>query len=91
MLLHCGVIDTLGEDSPWDGSTWSMRYLAVLVGCLWGLLAGERTRVSPHPLFHNPLVDLWGFQGDCLEKEQHQMKRDLAKVKAYAEVMANSN
>ena len=45
-LLRWGVIDVSGEDSPWDGSTQSMRYSAVLVGCLWGLLAGERTRVS---------------------------------------------
>ena len=43
-----------GEDSPWDRSTRSMRYSAMLVGCLWGLLAGERTRVSPHLLFFNP-------------------------------------
>ena len=28
-----------------------MRYLAVLVGYLWGLLAGEKTRVSLYPLF----------------------------------------
>ena len=63
----------------------------MLVGHLWGLLAGERTRVSPHPSFHIPLVDLWGFQGDCLEKEQHQLKRDLAEVKAYAKAMADSN
>ena len=50
-LLHHGIIDADVNDKPWDGSTWSMRYSAVLVGWLWGLLAGERTRVSPHPLF----------------------------------------
>ena len=49
-LLHC-VIDASVIDKLWDGSTWSMRYSAVLVGRLWGLLAGERTRVSLHPLF----------------------------------------
>ena len=91
MLLQCGIIDVCSKDSPWDGLMRSMRYLAMLVGHLWGLLAGERTRVSPHLLFLNPLVDFWGFQGDCLEKEQHQMKRDLAKVKAYAKAMADSN
>ena len=50
-LLCQGVIDAKIVNKLWDGSTWSMRYLAVLVGWLWGLLAGERTRVSLHPLF----------------------------------------
>ena len=30
-------------------------------------------------------------QGDRLEREQHEMKKDLAEVKAYAEAMAGSN
>ena len=30
-------------------------------------------------------------QGDRLEREQNQMKKDLAEVKAYAEAMADSN
>ena len=30
-------------------------------------------------------------QGDRLEQEQNQMKKDLAEVKAYAEAMAESN
>ena len=30
-------------------------------------------------------------QGDRLEQEQNQMKKDLAKVKAYVEAMADSN
>ena len=50
-LLHRGIVDASVVDKPWDRSTWSMRYLAVLVGHLWGLLAGERTRVSLHPSF----------------------------------------
>ena len=50
-LLHHGGVDASVVDKQWDGSTCSMRYSAVLVGQLWGLLAGERTRVSPHPLF----------------------------------------
>ena len=90
-LLCWGIIDVSGEDSLWDGSMQSMRYLAIIIGYLWGLLAGKRTRVSPHLSFHIPLVDLWGFQGDYLEKEQYQMKRDLAKIKAYAKAMADSN
>ena len=31
------------------------------------------------------------FQGDRLEREQNQMKKDLAEVKAYTEAMAESN
>ena len=50
-LLCCGVINASVVDKLWNGSTWSMRYLAVLVSRLWGLLAGERTRVSLHPSF----------------------------------------
>ena len=60
-LLQYGIINALGEDSLWDGSMQSMRYLAILIGHLWSLLAGERTRVSCHLSFHIPLVDLWGF------------------------------
>ena len=63
----------------------------MLVGHLWGLLAGEMTRVSPHLLFLLPRTDLWVLEGDPLEKEQYQMKRDLAEVKVYAEAMAESN
>ena len=50
-LLRRGVIDADVVDKPWNGSTRSMRYSAVLVGRLWGLLAGERTRVGLHPSF----------------------------------------
>ena len=58
-LLCRGVIDADVVDKPWNGSTWSMRYLAVLVGRLWGLLAGERTRVSLHPSFQLNWTDPW--------------------------------
>ena len=50
-LLHQGVINASVVDKPWNGSTRSMRYSAVLVGRLWGLLAGERTWVSLHSSF----------------------------------------
>ena len=50
-LLRCSVIDADIVDKPWSGLTQSMRYSAVLVGRLWGLLAGKRTRVSLHPSF----------------------------------------
>ena len=58
-LLRWGVIDADGVDKLWNGSTWSMRYSAVLVGRLWGLLAGERTRVSLHPSFWLNWTDPW--------------------------------
>ena len=46
MLLCQGVVNASIVDKPWDGSTCSMQYSAILVGWLWGLLARERTRVS---------------------------------------------
>ena len=58
-LLRQGVIDADSVDKPWNGSTWSMRYSAVLVGRLWGLLAGEGTRVSLHPSFRLNWTDSW--------------------------------
>ena len=58
-LLCRGVIDADSVDKPWNGSTQSMRYSAVLVGRLWGLLAGERTRVRLHPLFQLIRTDPW--------------------------------
>ena len=57
-LLQHGVINVCGEGGLWDGLMRSMRYSAMLVGRLWGLLAGERTRVSPHPLLLVPGIDL---------------------------------
>ena len=50
-LLCQGIVDASIVDKPWNRSTRSIRYSAVLVGRLWGLLAGERTRVSLHSLF----------------------------------------
>ena len=58
-LLCRGVVDANVVDKPWDRSTQSIRYLAVLVGRLWGLLAGERTRVSLHPSFQLSQTDPW--------------------------------
>ena len=64
MLLRQGVIDANVVDKLWDGSTQSMRYSAVLMERLWGLLAGERTRVSLHPSFRLSQTDLWSlFRG----------------------------
>ena len=58
-LLCWGVIDASVIDKPWNGLTRSMRYSAVLVGRLWGLLAGERTQVSLHSSFQLDGTDLW--------------------------------
>ena len=58
-LLHQGIIDASVVDKPWSGSTQSMRYSAMLVGRLWGLLARERTRVSLHPSFQLIWTELW--------------------------------
>ena len=58
-LLRRGVIDADSVDKPWNGLTRSMRYSAVLVGRLWGLLVGERTRVSLHPSFQLNRTDPW--------------------------------
>ena len=62
-LLQHGILDVGSDDSPWDSSTWSMRYLAILVGCLLDSLASERTRVSLHLLFLVIWTDLWVFRG----------------------------
>ena len=58
-LLCRGVIDASVIDKPWNGLTWSMRYSAVLIGRLWGLLAGERTQVSLHSSFQLDGTDPW--------------------------------
>ena len=58
-LLRRGVIDADVVDKPWNGSTRSMRYSAVLVGRLWGLLAGERTRVGLYSSFLLIWTDPW--------------------------------
>ena len=58
-LLRRGIVDANIVDKPWDRSTQSMKYSAVLVGWLWGLLAGERTRVSLHPSFQLSWTDPW--------------------------------
>ena len=62
-LLHHGVIDADVVNKPWNGLTWAMRYSAALMGRLWGLLAGERTRVSLRLLFWLNQTDLWLLLG----------------------------
>ena len=60
-LLCHSIVDASTIDKPRDGFTCSMRYSAVLVGQLLGLLAGERTRVSPLSLFLLTWIEFWGL------------------------------
>src|SRR6201992_1107627 len=43
-IIHLGIYDWTAEDRPWDGSTRSMRYAAVISDRLWELLCLERQR-----------------------------------------------
>ena len=45
-MIRLGLYDWTAEDHPWDGSTRSMRYAAVISDCLWELLRLERQRVG---------------------------------------------
>src|ERR1700753_1572519 len=46
-MICLGLYDWTAEDWPWDGSTRSMRYAAVVSDRLWELLHLERQRVTP--------------------------------------------
>ena len=45
-MIHLGLYNWTAEDRPWDGSTRSMRYAAVVSDRLWELLRLERQRVG---------------------------------------------
>ena len=45
-MIRLGLYDWTAEDRPWDGSTRSMRYAAVMSDHLWELLRLERQRVG---------------------------------------------
>ena len=45
-MIRLGLYDWTAEDRPWDGSTRSMRYAAVVNNRLWELLHLERQRVG---------------------------------------------
>ena len=45
-MIRLGLYDWTPDDRPWDGSTRSMRYAAVVSDCLWELLCLERQRVG---------------------------------------------
>src|ERR1700753_1589830 len=45
-MICLGLYDWTAEDRPWDGSTRSMRYAAVVSDRLWELLRLEQQRVG---------------------------------------------
>ena len=45
-LLYEGILDWKEEDRPWNASTRSMRYSAVLTDRLWSLFQKERSWVG---------------------------------------------
>ena len=45
-MIRLGLYDWTAEDRPWDGSTRSMRYAAVVSVRLWELLPLEQQRVG---------------------------------------------
>ena|ERR1700753_3796069 len=45
-MIHLGLYDWTAKDRPWDGSTRSMRYAAIMSDRLWELLRLERQRVG---------------------------------------------
>src|ERR1700753_4468125 len=45
-MICLGLYDWTAEDRPWDGSTRSIRYAAVVSDRLWELLRLERQRVG---------------------------------------------
>jgi hypothetical protein len=44
-MVRMGLHDPTEEDKPWDSSTRSMRYSAILTDHLWEVLAKEKKRV----------------------------------------------
>jgi hypothetical protein len=46
-LLKRGLNDQREADCPWDASTRSMRYTAIVANRLWTMVNEERARVSP--------------------------------------------
>src|SRR5882762_1504581 len=50
-LLEGGLFDARAQDKPWDTSTQSMRYTAVMGDRLWSMYETERNRVGVIILF----------------------------------------
>ena len=56
-MIRLGLYDWTAEDRPWDGSTRSMRYAAVVSDRLWELLRLERQRVGAAICYQLSLTD----------------------------------
>jgi len=50
-LLEGGLFDAKVHDKPWDASTRSMRYTAIMGDRLWSMYETERNRVGLIILF----------------------------------------
>ena len=50
-LLERGITDQSAFDKPFNASTRSMRFAAVMGDCLWSLLERERLQVRNHLTF----------------------------------------
>src|ERR1700753_1010509 len=56
-MIRLGLYDWTAEDRPWNGSTRSMRYPAVVSDRLWELLRLERQRVGAAICYQLSLTD----------------------------------
>src|ERR1700753_513009 len=56
-MIRLGLYDWTAKDRPWDGSTRSMRYAAVISDRLWELLRLERQRVGASVCYQLAITD----------------------------------
>src|ERR1700753_2577474 len=56
-MIRLGIYNWTAEDRPWDGSTRSMRYAAVVSNRLWQLLRLERQRVGAATCYFLAITD----------------------------------
>jgi len=68
-LLEGGLFDARAQDKPWDASTRSMRYTAVMGDRLWLMYETERAQVGVSYKFSFLVRELIETQGDHLERD----------------------
>src|ERR1700753_420295 len=56
-MIRLSLYDWTTEDHPWDGSTRSMRYAAVVSDRLWELLRLEHQRVGASTCYQLAITD----------------------------------
>src|SRR6201995_210469 len=56
-MIRLGLYDWTAEDHPWDCSTRSMRYAALVSDRLWELLRLERQRVGTSICYQLAITD----------------------------------